>query len=214
MIGAKKAQVEIDDNQNQIDIDAATLTRDLAKINLNKYLECDRGNSKADLEGQLEQAKDKSVWSRRMTAKGYVSFSQAEADRRRLRMPREIPRLTDFNSLRFEELPKPASPGGSQAEERPRPRPGPSWKNRRRTWKRKKMSWKQEQEKLKDLEEQIVNCTLYAPRDGMALYYVSEQMRSGFGTTIDGGPGRARTRRPNADSHSRPGSHAGKHPGA
>src|SRR5207247_1134865 len=30
-------------------------------------------------------------------------------------------------------------------------------------------------------EEQIANCTIYAPRDGMALYYISDQQRSGFG---------------------------------
>lgn len=182
VVGAK-AQLEIDENQNKIDIDKAELTRDLAKIDLDKYIQCDRGNSKADLEGQLEQAKDKSVWSRRMTAKGYVSFSQAEADRLALeKIEGSYRALTDFQFLRdlknLQSLLAQAKLSLNSVEAQAKAKILKSKKD----LETKQNVLKQQQEKLKDLEEQIINCRLYAPRDGMVVYYMSEQQRSGFGS--------------------------------
>ncbi len=182
VVGAK-AQVEIDDNQKKIDIDAAKLTLDLAKIDLNKYIQCDRGNQKADMEGQLEQAKDKSVWSRRMTAKGYLSFSQAEADRLALeKLEGSYRALTDFQFIKdiknFQSLVDQAALKLKSIDAQARAKIEKSKKD----LETKENVLKQQQEKLRDLEEQIVNCMLYAPRDGMVVYYMSEQQRSGFGS--------------------------------
>lgn len=181
-VGAR-AQVEIDDNQNNIDKDKARLTRDLAKIDLDKYIQCDMDLQKADLEGQKEQAKDKSVWSRRMTAKGYVSFSQAEADRLSLeKIEGSYRALTEFTFKRevknLQSLLAQADLNLKSVEAQAHAKLEKSKKD----LETKENVLKQETEKLRDLEEQIINCSLYAPRDGMVVYYMSEQQRSGFGS--------------------------------
>ena len=177
-----KADVEIVTNQNASDIVDAESKQKLAEIDLRKYVKIEYENQKADLEGKMEQAKDRSAWSRRMTAKGYVSFSQSEADRLSFqKLEGDLLALTDFTKER--ELEKLGSEL-KQAELKVKSTKAQAKAKLEKALKdleTKENVLKQEQEKLKDLEEQIMNCSLYAPRDGMALYYVSEQARTGFG---------------------------------
>ncbi len=181
VVGAK-AQKDIDESQNKSDELDAKLKAELAKIDFDKYVQCEFDLLKADLEGQKEQANDKSVWSRRMSAKGYVSFSQAEADRLALEKLQGSNRLlNDFTKAREEMNLKNQWDLAKLAIERVRIQAKAKIEKADKNLEAMNKVLEQEQEKLKDLEEQIANCTFYAPRDGMALYYVSEQQRSGFG---------------------------------
>src|SRR5262249_49761983 len=46
----------------------------------------------------------------------------------------------------------------------------------------KKSIWEQEKQRYGEIEEEIKKCKIYAPQEGMVVYYVSEQSRFGSGS--------------------------------
>lgn len=145
-----------------------------------------------DLVGQTELAKadvemwnDRLAYSRRMELKGYLSPAQVQADESRLVGARESLKKLETDKLllqRFDAqvLVKTAVAAVQEA-----------WRafdrsvseadanevkadSLRRTTR---SVYLQEEEKLREIEEQIRECKIHAPQDGMVVYYMSESNR-------------------------------------
>lgn len=141
-------------------------------------------------EAEYEQWKDKAAYSQRMVIKGYVTQSQAQADESRLNSA-----TVNLNGLRTEKrllqtfvaqkavqnfisLLKEAD----LAYDRTVIQTTGRAKFVEEDLKAKQQTLKQEVEKLADIDNQIQECRIDAPQDGMVVYYVSEQSRFGGGS--------------------------------
>jgi HlyD family secretion protein len=182
--------------QNEADILAAENKLKLTQLSLKKYLEGDFPASLSDLEGKvktsdsdLEQQRDRVAWMRRMVKKGYQTVSQAQAEESKLegyglakkkaetdlivlkQFTREQTETDMRNQVREAELglQKARSSAKSQDLAKKADRDG------------KKSVYDQEHGKYKDIQDEIKKCKLYAPQDGLVVYYVPEQTRWGVG---------------------------------
>lgn len=143
-------------------------------------------------EADLEMCKDRLAYSKRMQLKGFLSPTQVAADQSRLESALESLKkvrgerqlLQKFTSQRtIKEL-------STKVQE--------AWRAYERTIKQahakeiqaeaerrtKRNIYLKEEEKLNDIEEQISQCKIHAPQDGMVVYYVPESSR--FGNTTQG----------------------------
>jgi multidrug efflux pump subunit AcrA (membrane-fusion protein) len=143
-------------------------------------------------EGDVEQNRERSAWADRMVKMKYMSPAQAQAERSRLDSSVESLRAlsaqrsiligydrkkmhSDFRSkvenaqraLDKEKLAANATEVQAEID--------------RRT---KTSIYFQEVEKLRDIEEQIKECRVYSPQDGMVVYFRPESSR--FGTSTQG----------------------------
>ncbi|HEV3443374.1 MAG TPA: hypothetical protein VG099_01970 [Gemmataceae bacterium] len=186
-------------SQNESDIQTKRTAFELAKIDLEKYQKGDFPQSLKDVDGRvkiaesdLEQQRDRAAWAQRMLKKGYYTVSQADAEQSTLQSKQlgldkvleERRVLTDptyglkkrtetdlINKLTIakDELDR------AQAQARAKEVTTRSDRDS------KKSVFDQESAKQKDLEEEIRKCKIFAPQDGLVVYYVPEQTRGGFG---------------------------------
>ncbi|HUR54683.1 MAG TPA: hypothetical protein VMZ71_11165, partial [Gemmataceae bacterium] len=143
-------------------------------------------------ESDLEAYRERSAWAERMVKQKYMSASQAQAERSKMESALENLRslqakrtqlmtydrrqkLTSLRSAldtakRTYQLEKDLAI---------------SKEEQARTEKGTKLSiYLQEKEKLKDLEDQIKECKVYAPQEGMIVYFKQESQR--FGSSPQG----------------------------
>lgn len=174
-------------SQNEIDLAKAEALRDVAKLAMQGYGDEESGGEYsalvADLAGRLKQAEDQAAYSKRMERKGYVSNTVAEADElARRKLFNDLNVLTKFTRQTKKTQLKSdhdvAVLGVGQVKIQNAAREETAKKER----DTKKKILDQELAKLNDLREQIAHCQLYAPADGMIVYYESEQERRGFGS--------------------------------
>lgn len=151
----------------------------------------DEVNGKIELAlAEYEQWKDKASYSQRMVIKGYVTQSQAQADESRLSSATETLKslmtskrlLQTFTAQRavqnlcsiLKEAEIAYSRTVIQCEARE--------EVLREDLEARRQIEVQEKEKLEDIETQIRNCKIYAPQDGMVVYYMPDQSRFGGGS--------------------------------
>ncbi len=186
--------------QNESDIKAAEVALELAKIDLQKYLEGDFPAKLKDYQGQVflaesdvEEQRDRVAWAQRMVKKGYYTTSQAQAEQSKLdgfdqtlRLKRENLRVlidpvfgekkrteTDLRSKVVQaERELNRIKGTALAKE----------VQTRTDRDTKKSLYLQELSHYKDIEAEIKKCKIYAPQDGMVVYYIPEQARYGGGS--------------------------------
>jgi HlyD family secretion protein len=194
------AAYRIDDIQKMTDLKKAENDRDLAKIDLKKYLEGDYIQSKKDILGQIETArsdyeqwKDLASWSARMVRKGFFSKSQADAYQSRedgariaLEKLQESLRVLDdktwgMKQRTIQDLKTKVDQAERTLKKCELDRTATLAKDEV-TRLSKKSVFEQRLAKLHDLEEEIAKCTLRAPQDGMVVYYIPEQTRFGAGS--------------------------------
>jgi len=186
-------------SQNESDIKTAETTLQLAIIDLEKYLKGDFPQSLKDVEGRIkvaesdvEQQRDRSAWAQRMLKKGYYTVSQADAEQSKLqsyeltlaKVQEEKRVLTDKDyglkkrtetdyTNKVEEAKRALTRIQSQAHAKE--------VQARTDRDSKKSVYEQERTKYKDIEDEIKKCKLYAPIDGLVVFYVPEQTRFGVG---------------------------------
>jgi multidrug efflux pump subunit AcrA (membrane-fusion protein) len=146
----------------------------------------------ADWMGQIELAdadvemwKDHLAYSQRMQLKGYLSPSQVQADESRLAGSKETLKKVRAEKQLLQSF-------SAQAEVKKRSAAvQEAWRTLERTAaqavakevqaeaKRKTMRsvYLQEEDKVRDIEEQMQECKLHAPQDGMVVYYIPENSR-------------------------------------
>jgi len=203
---AKAALVKADEDyriqelENEMDIEKAKNALKLAGIDLKKYNQGEYPQAKKDILGRIETAKsdleswkDRAAWSARMVKKGLMSKVQAEADQSKLEAAqfalqkvqeelRVLEDLTygirertvmDLTSKRKEanlSLEKAKSQAKSKIAQKEADRLAA------------RSVYEQKLSKKKEIEGEITKCVIYAPQDGLVVYYVPDQVRGGGGT--------------------------------
>ncbi len=182
-------------SQNEIDLQTFANNVKIADLDLAKYIEGDLTQKQKQIEGDMTLAqsdilqwRDKVMTGFRMLKKGFVTSSQAQSDEAKLRgaeiklenleeQKRVLNKYeSERNKLDFENKKAQAEvtlkntkiqAEGKEAEAESKLRAAEA-------------VLQQEEDKLKDLEEDITNCTILAPSEGMVVYYMSEESRRGF----------------------------------
>jgi multidrug resistance efflux pump len=184
-------------SQNESDIKTAAVTLQLAEIDLKKYLQGDYRQARKELAGKLAEAEtnlrmwqDRAGWSSRMVRHGFTTAVQSKVDRAKLLgaelavqgVREEIRVLDQFTYRRTR-----TDLGGKVAEARralARVRRQARAKEAVAAADRlaKEHIYVERAQQCQDTEKQIQHCRIYAPHDGLALYYVSTQSRHGSGS--------------------------------
>jgi multidrug resistance efflux pump len=179
---------------------------EIAQEDLKKYKSGDYLAALKDNLGQIEtaqsdlsQQEDREAWAYRMVKKGYQTASQAQAETSRkdalqltlnkqtlaldvLVKYTKVSQLTQYLTNNtaaggnggFEEMQRALERTKAQAKAK---------EVRDRTDREAKRSvWEQELAHYKDIVEEIKKCKIYAPQDGMVVYYIPEQARYGGGS--------------------------------
>lgn len=133
---------------------------------------------------------DRASWSQRMVKKGFYSLSQADADQTRLDSVEIALRKAkgDLDIYEIFDLEKNVAKKWSdvkeaeRALERVKIQAVSKMKQKQADEESKKSIYDQEAERLRDLVKEGKFYTMYAPQDGMIVYYIPEQARFGGGT--------------------------------
>jgi HlyD family secretion protein len=182
--------------QNEADVLAAENTLKLAQITLKKFLEGDYPAQLSQLEGavktadsDVEQQRDRVAWAQRMVKKGYQTVSQAQAEESKLEslvlakrkaetdllvlknFTKEQTETQDRNAVREAELGLIKAKSQAKAKE----------VQTRTDRDTKKSIYEQQLSKVNDIQAEIKKCKIYAPKDGLVVYYIAEQTRWGVG---------------------------------
>jgi HlyD family secretion protein len=187
-------------SQNESDIKTAEVNLELAKIDLQKYLEGEYPQSLKDVNGRiktaesdLEQQRDRTAWSRRMLKKGYQTVSQTQSEESKLesyeialaKVMEEKRVLTDpvyGNKKRDETAKTNAVAEAVRALTRVKSQAAANEVTTRTDRESKTSVYNQELSHYHDIEEEIRKCKIYSPQDGMVVYYIPEQARFGGGS--------------------------------
>jgi multidrug resistance efflux pump len=193
-------QYKITVSQNESDIKSAEVTLELARIDLQKYLEGDFPQALKDVNGRiktaesdLEQQRDRAAWAQRMVKKGYQTVSQAQAEQSKqesleialAKVVEEKRVLTDPEyglKKRSETDYRNKVAEAERALARVKSQALAKEVQAKTDRETKRSLWEQQVAKVKDIEEEIKKCKIYAPQDGMVVYFVPEQARFGGGS--------------------------------
>jgi hypothetical protein len=146
----------------------------------------------ADWNGQIELAdadvemwKDRVAYSQRMQLKGYLSPAQVQADESRLAGSRETLKKVRAEKQLLQSFTAQAEVKKRSADVQEK------WRTLDRTIaqavakevqaeatrKTARSVYLQEEDKVRDIEEQMQECKIHAPQDGMVVYYIPESSR-------------------------------------
>lgn len=183
-----RENLEVVKNQAQSDVDKAQLDYDFAVQDLDKYLEGEYPNQLKDAENKItiskeevERAKEKLQWSRKLYEENYISQTELQADdlaEKRAVLDLELAEndlflLKDYthkrnlaqlesdvsqNKMALERTTRKASADIVQAES---------------NLKAKEAEYKRQQDKLKKTERQIESAKIYAPAEGQVIHATS-----------------------------------------
>jgi multidrug efflux pump subunit AcrA (membrane-fusion protein) len=189
----------IQEEKYKSDKKTAETNLELAKIDLEKYQKGDFPQSLKDVDGRikvaesdLEQQRDRAAWAQRMLKKGYYTVSQSDSEQSKLQSLElalakvlEEKRVlvdpayglkkrteTDYrNKVAVAEL------ALSQVEKQ--------WVATEVQYRTdrdtKKSIYDQGVAKYKEIDDEIKKCKLYAPIDGLVVYFIPENTRWGVG---------------------------------
>jgi HlyD family secretion protein len=194
-----EGEYEIVQSQSASDIASAELALEIAKINLDQYVKGDYLKDKKDIEGRMEMAKsdlemweERAAWSARMSQPGrrYVTASQAQADHARMVSAKLALAKVEEEMRVLENYTKEAKVKDLQGkvDEAERALKRTKIQTRAKEAKAKsalttaKAVYDQELNRQKELKGEIEKCKMYAPQDGLVVYYVPEQTRMGGGS--------------------------------
>jgi RND family efflux transporter MFP subunit len=188
--------VRIQEIGNESAVEAAKNARDLAKIELEKYVKGDYVASLKDIDGKIETTKsdledwkDRAAWSARMVKKGLLSKVQADADKSRAEASRitlenyEVQKKVLEDYTRQREV-QDRTAKLAEAERGIRKAEIEARSNLAQKIAAKRTAesiYQQELARKQDLESQIAKCIIRAPQDGLVVYFVPEQVRGGGG---------------------------------
>jgi multidrug resistance efflux pump len=193
---------KIGQSQNDSDIASAALKIELARMALRNYLEGEYPKTKRDIEGRLLMARsdlemweNRAAWSYRMSRpdRRYVSQSQAEADQAR-KVSAQISLTSVEEERRILEDPNSGTKAqnikklqgdideASRALERTREQAKAKAVQFEADREAKQFAYQHAVKIYQDIEAEIQKCTIYAPHDGLVVFYVPEQSRSRIGS--------------------------------
>jgi HlyD family secretion protein len=192
---AYKIQLSLNDS----DLQNKRTVLELAKIDLEKYQEGDYPQSLKDVQGRikvaesdLEQQRDRAAWAQRMLKKGYYTVSQSDSEQSKLQSlelalakvleekrvlvdpgyglkKRTETDLKNKVALAKDDLDRAEAQAHAKEVQ---------FKTDRDT---KTSIWEQGLAKYNEIKDEIKKCKLYAPQEGLVVYYIPEQTRWGVG---------------------------------
>src|SRR5208282_596825 len=183
-----------DEIQADSDIEKAVNARDLAKIDLEKYIQGDYPQGLKDVEGRIETSrsdledwKDRAAWSARMAKKGLMSKVQADADASRrdasqialAKVEEEKRVLTDYTYNRSVTDLKAKLAEAEHTLEKTKIQSKSTLASDDAGRKSKRSVYDQQYAKKKEYEAEILKCVVKAPQDGLVVYYVPAQVKGG-----------------------------------
>lgn len=183
-------------SQSEGDILTAKAALQIAELDLKKYTEGDYQQTRKDIlgrmhlaEADLTMAQEHQAYMERMGRRGFMSENQVRADRLRaeksrltLDQIREELRLLDQYGHRrtlteLEGKLAEARRAVSLAKEQARAKIAQAESDRLS----KQRVYQQLLNRYHEIEAEVAKCRITAPHDGMVLYHLSEQARTGFG---------------------------------
>jgi multidrug resistance efflux pump len=183
-------------SQNESDIAAAKNKLHLDQLELEKYTEGDYpaslkqvlGNIKVG-ESDVEQQRERVAWMQRMVKRGYQTQSTLQSEQSRLesleltlaKYTEDKRVLTRYTKEKEEATRKQAVEESDRALDRTKSQARAKAVQARTLRDSTKRVWQQQSDQYKDIIEEIHKTKLYAPQDGMVVYYVSEQNRFNIG---------------------------------
>jgi HlyD family secretion protein len=196
-------QVEIQKLDNQAELLTAENRLDLAKIDLKKYTEGEYPQALQDVTGrialaraELETAKEVAAQSAAQVKKGTVSKAQADADALRVdtarlqlqKVEEEKRVLVNFTRLRTETDLKARISEAQLNMQKAQLQAKAKLQFAQADLQAKTEIYDLENDRLTEVERQIAACTVKAPRAGLVVYHVPEQVRGGAVIVAQGEP--------------------------
>jgi multidrug resistance efflux pump len=181
-------------SQNVSDISKAKVALELAELDYEKYIDGDYMQRVRDIEGRrtmaksdLEQQKDKTDWAVRAAMRDFVTRAQARAEQARQegaeinlgRIIEELRVLNNYEKRAQETTKKSAITQAQEEVKRVESQAKANESAARTDLDTKTLVFKREQQRFEDIQAEIEKCKIYAPQDGMAVYYVPETGRGG-----------------------------------
>jgi multidrug resistance efflux pump len=188
------------------EVNARRPAMEIANEDLKRYKSGDYLASLKDILGQVEtatsdltQQEDREAWAYRMVKKGYQTPSQAQAETSRkdalqLTLNKQLlaldvlvkyTKISDLTKALTSD-PDKQGKGGLEEQQRNLERTRSQAKSKevkdKTDREAKKSIWEQELAHYKDILDEIKKCKIYAPQDGMVVYYIPEQARFGGGS--------------------------------
>jgi HlyD family secretion protein len=141
-------------------------------------------------ESDLEMAIDRLAWSERMVKKGYLTATQAQADRSKLESTREALKKVQMEHYVLQNFTRRGTETDLKAKLAEALRALDRTQKQARAKevtadsdRQSKLSiYQQEELKHRDIEDEIRKCTIVAPQEGMVVYFVPESTRFGSGS--------------------------------
>jgi multidrug efflux pump subunit AcrA (membrane-fusion protein) len=206
LLQAEAAWVQAEENlkivksQNQGDIEAAKTAVRLAELDLVRYLKGEYVQARRDIEGRmaladsdLELSRERVTWSERMVKKGYLTALQALGERSRLessglardKVREELRVLEQFTKPKTQTEMESKFAEARRACERVKSQAHAKYIQARIDCRSKKSVYENEKARFDDISEQIHNCTITAPQDGIVVHYnSSDQSRMSTGPIV------------------------------
>lgn len=186
-------------NQAKADVELAELKVRFAKEDLQKYIEGEYPNNLSEAEGkiklaeeELERAKDKMEWSKKLYDEKYLSETEMRGDelawkRSELNLQTAKGNLELLKNYTYKRQVAQLESDLSQAEmslERTKRKASASVNSAEATLRAKELEYTRQLERLKHYEKQIGNAKIYAPMDGLVIYATSANNRWGNKTPL------------------------------
>lgn len=201
---AKAAMVQAEESynivlsQNQSDILTAQVAVELARLDLEKYTDGEYLQSRKDIQNRIllaesdcELQRERVDYTERMVKMNYLGVAQLRSEESKLRslevnlakVKEEQRVLEDYTKKRTVTDLTNKLEETRRAFERVKLQAHAKEVQSEIDRISKRSVYTQEESKYLDLEEQIANCRIYAPQEGMVVYFVSEQSRFGSGSS-------------------------------
>lgn len=195
---ARSKMVQAEENykivasQCESDVATAQVAVELAEIDLKKYLEGDYLQAKKEIDGKIklaqsnfEQQNERVSYTERMVKMKYLSEAQLQAERSKLaaydvdlkKAEEERRVLEDFTKQRSIKDYSNKLEEAKRALDRQIKQSKAKMSQAESDRATSRSIFDQEEDKHQDIEEQIVNCRMYAPQDGLVVYYIPEERR-------------------------------------
>lgn len=188
-----KANLKIVENENRSAELTAYSNQEIAKIDLEKFLKAEKQQKQFDIDSRIKLAtadliqwRDKLGWSNRMFIRGYLSANQKLNDETRLDKANvDLDKLSkEFDTLKFDNRRQELDLINKLEQAKLAMEIAKSNSESKRAQAQAKLTsaeliLKQESQKRDDLEQDVRNCRIIAPNDGMVIYFVPESSRFG-----------------------------------
>jgi multidrug efflux pump subunit AcrA (membrane-fusion protein) len=183
-------------SQGESDIATAKATLRLAELDLRKYVEADCGVARNDLAGRLKLAEsdllasqEHLAFTERMRRRGFTSDAQARAERNRTDATRfgvdmlkeELDVLDKYTHPRIQAELEGKLADARRAVELAKEQAKAKLIQADSDRLSKQRIYQKRLTRYHEIEAEAAKCRMIAPHDGMVVYHMSEQARSGVG---------------------------------